>query len=84
MLFVAGGKRYSAQYIDHLENSKPSYYSERDYGRYGFWFGKQERKQDGKPIEIRYCIWLQDGEMTPIVANALAQDFQSAPVVTVK
>ena len=35
---VVGGQRYTTLYLDHPSNPKPSYYSERDYGRFGSYF----------------------------------------------
>jgi hypothetical protein len=84
MSFVVGGKRYSAEYIDNPKNPKPSFYSERDYGRFGSWFGKQELLEDGPPIELTYRIWLQNGEMTLEQATALWADFAEPPGVLVE
>ena len=69
MSFVLGGKRYTALYLDHPANPKEARYSERFYGRFGSYF--EYELDDGKDLEIRYRLWLQEGEMT--VAEAAAQ-----------
>ncbi len=83
MSFVVGGTRYSAVYIDSPKNPKPSFSSERSYGRFGSWFGKQSLTKAGPPIDITYRVWLQRGEMTADQATALSTDFADPPIVTV-
>ena len=83
MSFVVDGQRFSAVYIDSPKNPQPSNFSERNYGRFGSWFGKQELKADGPPLEITYRVWLQRGEMTIPQATALANDFADPPRVVV-
>ena len=79
MSFVLGKQRYSAVYIDSPSNPKPAVYSERAYGRFGSWFGKQTLKEGGPPIEITYRIWLQEAEMTADQAASLSADFADPP-----
>lgn len=83
MSFVLGSQRYSTAYIDSPRNPRPSFASERAYGRFGGWFGKQTLVEGGRPIEIRYRVWLQRGEMTAAVAQGLSRDFAVPPRVSV-
>lgn len=62
MSIVVDGKRFTIVYLDHPSNPKPSRYSERDYGRFGSYFVADVT--DGKPLDIRYRLWIQEGEMT--------------------
>lgn len=75
MSFVLGDKRFTAVYVDHPQNPKPSFYSERIYGRFGSWFGTQTLEEGGEPIAITYRIWLQDGEMSVEDAQNLSTNF---------
>ena len=78
--FVIDDQRYTCCYIDHAKNPKEARFSERDYGRFGSYFEFDLDK--GKPLELRYRIWLQEGEMTVEQVDALARSFVSP--VTVK
>ena len=69
MSFVAGGKRYTAAYLDRPDNPKEARYSERTYGRFGSYF--EYDLDEGKPLELSYRFWLQDGEMTVEQVEAL-------------
>ena len=82
MSFVLGTQRYSAAYIDNPQNPQPSFASERAYGRFGGWFGKQTLVAGGQPIEIRYRVWLQRGEMTSAAAERISHDFAAPPRIT--
>ncbi len=62
MSIVVAGKRYTVLYIDHPKNPKPSRYSERDYGRFGSYFVADVTKD--KPLDVKYRLWVQSGEMT--------------------
>jgi hypothetical protein len=73
MSFVVGGKRYTALYIDHPDNPKPARYSERDYGRFGSYFVADVTKE--KPLNVKYRVWVQEGEMTVEACAALRQAF---------
>lgn len=79
MSIVIDGDRYSVCYLDHPENPKEARYSERDYGRFGSYF-EYELTRD-RPLEIRYRLWLQQGEMTLDQASALDSDFDSPATV---
>lgn len=93
MSFVVGGKRYTAVYLDHPDNPKPARYSERDYGRFGSYFededpGKREininRDLRIRPFQIRYRLWIKEGEMTVNEAQRLYHDFVDPPKATVR
>jgi len=73
MSFVVGGTRYTALYLDHPDNPKPSRYSERDYGRFGSYFVADVTPE--KPLTVRYQLWLQEGEMTVEQCEAMSQEF---------
>ncbi|MDA0833112.1 MAG: PmoA family protein [Planctomycetota bacterium] len=81
MSFVLGERWFTAVYLDHPQNPKPSFYSERTYGRFGSWFGTQTLEEEGPPVAITYRIWLQDGEMTVDAAQALSNNFATPPKV---
>ena len=83
MSFVLGPQRYSAVYIDSPRNPKPSFASERAYGRFGGWFGAQTLVEGKQPIELIYRVWVQRGEMTGADANRLSADFADPPTVAV-
>ncbi len=70
---VVGAKRYFTVYLDHPKNPKPSFYSERDYGRFGSYF-KTEVTPD-KPLSIRYRLVIKQGERTPQECGALSKEF---------
>ena len=75
MSFVVDGQRYTAVYLDHPSNPKPSRYSERDYGRFGSYFVADVTKDE--PLDVKYRIWVQPGEMTVEECAALSQQFMS-------
>jgi hypothetical protein len=62
MSIIVGGQRYTILYIDHLQNPKPARYSEREYGRFGSYFVADVTKD--KPLDVKYRLWVQPGEMT--------------------
>jgi hypothetical protein len=82
MSFVLGDKRYTVAYLDHPQNPKESRYSERDYGRFGSYF--EYTLEAGKTLDVRYRLWLQEGEMKPDEVARLSADFVDPPRVTVK
>lgn len=73
MSFVVDGKRYTALYMDHPSNPKPSRYSERDYGRFGSYFVADVTKEN--PLDVKYRVWVQGGEMTVEDCEKLASEF---------
>ena len=83
MMFTLGDQQYAAAYLDSPLNPKPSFYSERNYGRFGSWFGPQTLKEGGKPIEIRYRVWLQRGPIDAETVARLAADLAAPPAVQV-
>ncbi len=62
MSIVVGGQRYTILYLDAPDNPKPARYSERDYGRFGSYFVRDVTLQ--RPLDVRYRVWVQPGEMT--------------------
>ncbi len=73
MSFAIDGHRYTALYLDKPSNPKEARYSERTYGRFGSYF--EYELDDGKPLELNYRVWLENGEMTRDEAAALRADF---------
>src|SRR5207248_4787845 len=82
MSFVLDGKRYTAAYLDHPKNPKEARYSERDFGRFGSYF--EYTVDEGKPLTVRYRLWLQEGQMQPAEVAALSKAFVHAPAVVVQ
>jgi hypothetical protein len=82
MSFVIGGQRYTVAILDLPTNPKEARFSERDYGRFGSYFEYNLTKE--RPLEIRYRVWLQKGEMTPEQIAALAAEFAEPIEATVK
>lgn len=80
MSFVLGGHRYTAAYLDHPENPKKAWFSEREFGRFGSYF-KYTIEED-RPLAVKYRIWLQDGLMRPEEIAALSNDFVEPVAVT--
>ncbi len=70
---VVGGNRYTTVYLDHPQNPKPSFYSERDYGRFGSYFKAEVAKN--KPLKINYRLNIKAGERTPDECAALSKAF---------
>src|SRR5690606_14933999 len=58
-----GDIRFTILSIDHPENPRPSEFGERAYGRFGTWPKQQTLTEGGEPLELRYRVWLQRGEM---------------------
>ena len=51
---VVGGNRYTTVYLDHPGNPKPSFFSERDYGRFGSYF--KSEITPSKPLSVKYRL----------------------------
>jgi hypothetical protein len=77
--FVVGGKRYTVLRLDHTDNPKESRGSERYYGRIGDYF--EYDLTPGKPLKVRYRVWVQEGEMTVAQCEDLSRGFVSPPTV---
>ncbi len=82
MSFVLDGKRYTAAYLDHPMNPGEARHSERDYGRFGYYFTYKVTEKT--PLLVNYRVWLQDGEMTMEEVDDLRQDFVTVPEVSVR
>lgn len=78
--FVVGDQRYTCCYLDRPDNPKEARFSERDYGRFGSYF--QYELYEGKPLDVSYRLWLQEGEMTGEQVQRLADDFVKPVKVT--
>lgn len=72
MSFVVGDKRYTAVYVAHPDNPKEERYSERTYGRFGCY--SESVVTPEKPLEVRYRLWMQAGEMTAEACEALRKE----------
>ncbi len=70
---VVGGKRYFTLYLDHPSNPKPSFYSERDYGRFGSYF--KTEVTPSKPLTVKYRLVIKQGERTADECAALSKEF---------
>jgi hypothetical protein len=79
MSFIVDGRRFTALYLDHSSNPKPSRYSERDYGRFGSYFLADVT--EGMPLNVQYRVWVQDGEMTVEDCQKLSADFNAEGTV---
>ena len=82
MNFWVGEDNYTCCYLDLDSNPKQSRFSERDYGRFGSYFEYVLTKET--PLDLRYRIYLQDGEMTVEEIEALSQSFRNPVEVTVR
>jgi hypothetical protein len=79
MSMVVGGKRYTVVYLDHPGNPKPSRYSERDYGRFGSYFVADVGPET--PLNVKYRVWVQEGEVTVEQCQKLSSDFNAEGTV---
>jgi hypothetical protein len=73
MCFVLNKERYTVLYLDHPNNPKPARYSERDYGRFGSYFVADVTSE--KPLDVKYRVWVQAGEMTVDECAAKHREF---------
>ncbi|MCC6493881.1 MAG: PmoA family protein [Pirellulales bacterium] len=80
MSIVLGDKRFTIVYLDHPSNPKPSRYSERDYGRFGSYFVADVTK--GQPLNVKYRLWIQAGEMTVEQCDELSKTFIAEAAVS--
>jgi hypothetical protein len=79
MSFLVNGERYTALYLDHPTNPKPARYSERAYGRFGSYFVFEVTKD--VPLNVKYRLWVQPGEMTVDQCAALSAEFNAEDTV---
>tara|TARA_Y100001934_G_scaffold209743_1_gene248179 strand:+ start:775 stop:1758 length:984 start_codon:yes stop_codon:yes gene_type:complete len=70
---VVSDRRYFTVYLDHPDNPKPSFYSERDYGRFGSYFKSQ--LTPAKPVKIKYRLVIGTEERDPASCAALSKEF---------
>ncbi|HBJ61366.1 MAG TPA: hypothetical protein DDY76_06495 [Opitutae bacterium] len=70
---VVSGQRHFTLYLDHPENPKPSFYSERDYGRFGSYFKTQS--EPGKPVRIKYRLIIGTKERKASECARLSDEF---------
>ena len=75
MSFLVAGERYTVLYLDHPTNPKPARYSERAYGRFGSYFVFDVTKE--VPLNVKYRLWVQAGEMTVDECNELSAEFKA-------
>jgi hypothetical protein len=79
MSFLLGGKRYTVLYLDHPSNPKPARYSERAYGRFGSYFVADVSEDE--PLNVKYRVWVQAGEMTQQQCEKMSSDFNAENTV---
>ena len=70
---VVADQRHFTLYLDHPDNPKPSFYSERDYGRFGSYFKTQAKP--GKPVRIKYRLIIGTKERKPSECEKLSLAF---------
>jgi hypothetical protein len=80
MSFELDGRRYTALYLDHPSNPKEARGSERAYGRIGSYFEYDLTPKS--PLNVRYRVWIQPGEMTVEECEAMSRAFVTPPEVT--
>ena len=72
---VVDGQRYTTLYLDHPSNPKPSYYSERDYGRFGSYFKAELTPLKKLKVSYRLLIGLKERNLKD--CEGFSQDFVS-------
>ena len=77
MSFLTNGKRYTVLRINHPANPGETRGSEREYGRFGDYFEYDLTPE--KPLNLRYRVWIQPGEMTVQQCAAIAEAFVNPP-----
>ena len=60
--YVLGDDRYSVAYFVHDENPRPSWHSERSYGRFGSYFITEFSKDE--PLTVNFRFVIRKGEFT--------------------
>ncbi len=79
MSFVLDDKRYTVAYLDHPKNPGEARHSERDYGRFGYYFQYTLTKEN--PLLVNYRIFLKEGEMEVGQINSIYSEFVSPPII---
>ena len=72
---VVGGERYYTLYLDHPQNPKPSFYSERDYGRFGSYFKSAVTPKN--PLSVKYRLIFGNKQLSPERCQQYSRDFSS-------
>ena len=72
---VVGGNRYYTLYLDHSQNPKPSFYSERDYGRFGSYFKSAVTPEN--PLSVKYRLIFGNMPLSPEKCQQYSKDFSS-------
>ena len=72
---VVGGNRYYTLYLDHSQNPKPSFYSERDYGRFGSYFKSAVTPEN--PLSVKYRLIFGNKPLSPEKCQQYSKDFSS-------
>ena len=72
---VVGGERYYTLYLDHPQNPKPSFYSERDYGRFGSYFKSAVTPKN--PLSVKYRLIFGNKLLSPERCQQYSKDFSS-------
>lgn len=80
--FVLGDQRYTVAYLDSPKNPREARHSERDYGRFGYYFEYEVTEKN--PLNLNYRLWLQRGEMDVPQVQALYDAFVTPPTTVVK
>lgn len=71
--FVLGDDRYSVGYLVHGDNPRPSWHSERSYGRFGSYFITEFTKDE--PLTIGFRFIIRKGEFTQEELAAMAEAY---------
>jgi hypothetical protein len=66
-------QRYFTVYLDHPNNPKPSFYSERDYGRFGSYFKTEATPNN--PVKIKYRLVIGTKEQNSVYCESLSKEF---------
>ena len=70
---VVGDERYYTLYLDHDQNPKPSYYSERDYGRFGSYFKSSVTPE--RPLIVKYRLIFGTKELSVVDCESYSTAF---------
>ena len=75
MSFVVDGKRYTALRISHPDNPGESRGSEPRYGRWNYF---AYDLTPAKSLQLKYRLWIQEGDMTVEECARRAAEFRGA------